>query len=398
MAQPVDMRSPPSLGVRSIGGPAQRDSMKVAIVSPLAEPVPPTLYGGTERVVSALVDELVAQDHDVTLFASGDSLTAATLVACCDRALRLNPNVRDALPYHLAMLDEVRRQADEFDIIHFHNDLIHFPLVPTLKTPTLTTLHGRLDLPDLQPFFSRFCHTPLVAISNSQRSFLRNANFVATIPHGVPKERMRFSATPRGNYLAFLGRVSPEKGPDRAIAIATRAGIRLKMAAKIDRADQEYWTQVVRPLVVGNPLVEFIGEIGEDEKPGFLGDALALLFPIDWPEPFGIAMIEAMACGTPVLAFRCGSVPEVVDPGVTGCIVSGVDEAVAAIDNLVRMDRRAVRRRFEERFTAQRMTRDYVEIYKRLAGWSGGVHQIDDAHALRSTSIDRLALASGGGS
>lgn len=373
-------------------------SMRIAVVSPLAEPVPPTLYGGTERVVSALVDELVAQGHDVTLFASGDSVTAATLVACCDRALRLNPAVQDYLPYHIAMLDEVRRMADDFDIIHFHNDLIHFPLSRALRTPTLTTLHGRLDLPDLQPFFDRFCDTPLVAISNSQRSYLRNANFVATIPHGLPEGRMKFNPNPKGSYLAFLGRISPEKGPDRAIEIANRAGIPLKMAAKIDRADQDYWDEVVRPLVVGNPLVEFIGEIGDHEKPAFLGDALALLFPIAWPEPFGIVMIEAMACGTPVLAFRSGSVPEVVEPGVTGCIVSSVDEAVAAISDVVRLDRRAVRRRFEERFTVSRMTRDYVETYRRLAFLADEFDQIDKVHAPRSDAIDRLALASGGGS
>lgn len=372
--------------------------MKIAIVSPLAEAVPPTLYGGTERVVSALTDELVAQGHDVTLFASGDSITKAKLVACCDRALRLSGHVRDTMPYHLAMLDEVRRQADDFDIVHFHNDLIHFPLVSTLKTPTLTTLHGRLDLPDLPHFYKQFSQVPVVAISNSQRSYMRGANFVATIPHGLRKDRTALNFARDGGYLAFLGRVSPEKGPDRAIAIAMRAGIPLKMAAKIDRVDQDYWAQVVRPLVVGNPMVEFIGEIGEHEKPAFLGGALALIFPIDWPEPFGIAMIEAMACGTPVLAFRRGSVPEVIDHGVTGYIVSGVDEAVASMGELVRLDRRTVRRRFEERFTAERMTRDYVEVYKQLADWSGEVHRLNDATALRGEPVDGLAFASGGGS
>ncbi len=371
--------------------------MKIALVSPLAEAVPPILYGGTERVVATLADELVAQGHDVTLFASGDSVTSATLVPCCDRALRLNPNVRDALPYHLTMLDEVRCQADDFDIVHFHSDLLHFPLVSEFRTPTLTTLHGRLDSPDLLPFYRRFSQVPVVAISNSQRSYLPAANFVATILHGLRHHRFHFNPVGGGGYLAFLGRISPEKGPDRAIEIAVRAGLPLKIAAKIDRVDQDYWTDVVRPLVVGNPLVEFIGEISEREKPAFLGGALALLFPIDWPEPFGLAMIEAMACGTPVLSFRRGSVPEVVDPGVTGCIVNSVEEAVAAMGGLLRLDRGKVRRRFEERFTAERMTREYVAVYQQLVGWPDEMRRIDDAHTRRTGPIDRLTFAQDGG-
>ena len=369
--------------------------MKIALVSPLAEAVPPILYGGTERVVSTLAEELVAQGHDVTLFASGDSVTTAKLVACCDRALRLNPHVRDTLPYHLMMLDEVRRQADDFDVVHFHNDLIHFPLTETFRTPTLTTIHGRLDLPDQVPFYSRFRHAPLIAISNSQRSQMPFANFVATILHGVRTEGKRPGGTGSGGYLAFLGRISPEKGPERAIEIATRVGIPLKMAAKIDRADQEFWTEVVRPLVVGNPIVDFIGEIGEREKPDFLGGASALLFPICWPEPFGIAMIEAMACGTPVLAFRCGSAPEVVDPGVTGCLVNDVDEAVAAVPELIRLNRAGVRRQFEKRFTAERMTNEYVAVYRRLAAWDGDERPLAEIPPRRDSSIEHIALASG---
>lgn len=371
--------------------------MKIALVSPLVEAVPPTLYGGTERVVSALADELVRQGHDVTLFASGDSITLATLVACCDHALRLNPKVQDVLPYHLMMLDEVRRQADDFDIIHFHNDLVHFPLVSEFKTPSLTTLHGRLDLPDLLPFFSRFCNAPLVAISNSQRSYLPAGNFVATIHHGLRRHGINIDAGGGGGYLAFLGRISPEKGPCRAIEIASRAGLKLKMAAKVDRSDQDYWEEVVRPLVVGNPVVEFIGEISEREKPAFLSNAAALLFPIDWPEPFGLAMIESMACGTPVLAFRRGSVPEIIDPGVTGCIVDDMDEAVGRMDDLIRLDRIAVRRKFEERFTAERMTREYVEVYQDLVDCWGGARMRDSAAVLRMGSVNRLTFAPGDG-
>ena len=340
--------------------------MKIALVSPLHEAVPPILYGGTERVVSTLADELVAQGHDVTLFASGDSVTAARLIPCCERALRLSPHVRDPLPYHLMKLDEVRRQADDFDIIHFHNDLLHYPLLRPIGRPTVTTLHGRLDLPDLKPFFGRFSDAPLVAISQSQRSQLALGNFVATIYHGLRPDRMKFSPVAKGGYLAFLGRISPEKRPDRAIEIAARVGLPLKIAAKVDRADQEYWEEVIRPKLAGNRSVEYIGEISEREKSSFLGNALALLFPIDWPEPFGIAMIESMACGTPVLAFRCGSVPEVIDHGVTGCIVDSMDEAIAAMDDLLKLDRAAVRRRFEERFTARRMALEYVAVYKQL--------------------------------
>lgn len=372
---------------------ADRGGMKIALVSPLIESVPPVLYGGTERIVSILADELVRQGHDVTLFASGDSVTAARLVPCCERALRLTPNVRDIVPHHLMMLDEVRRQADDFDIIHFHNDLLHFPLIPTLNRPTVTTLHGRLDIPDLKPFYARFCDAPLVAISNSQRSFLPQGNFVATIYHGLRKDTLSFTPVPKGGYFAFLGRISPEKRPDRAIEIAARTGVPLKIAAKVDRADQEYWEEVIRPMVANNPNVEYIGEINERQKSEFLGNALALLFPIDWPEPFGIVMIEAMACGTPVLAFRCGSVPEVIDHGVTGYIVDTIDEAVAVVGDLLRLDRMAVRRRFEERFTAERMTRAYVETYRRLISLSEEPVLIQDSTLMRRASREQISLS-----
>jgi len=366
--------------------------MKIALVSPLAESVPPILYGGTERIVSSLADELVAQGHDVTLFASGDSVTAATLVPCCERALRLNANVRDGLPHHLMMLEEVRRRADDFDIVHFHNDLLHFPLVRTFNPPTITTLHGRLDLPDLRPFYSRFCDAPLVAISNSQRLHLPKANFVATIYHGLRSDTLSFSPIATGGYFAFLGRISPEKRPDRAIEIAARTGLPLKIAAKVDRADRDYWEDVVRPLVASNPNVEYIGEISERQKSEFLGNALALLFPIDWPEPFGIAMIEAMACGTPVLAFRCGSVPEIVDNGVTGYIVDSIDEAVTVAGDIIRLDRMAVRRGFEDRFTAERMTRDYINTYRRLMGLSDEKPYLDEPALVGRASFDRIEL------
>ncbi len=360
--------------------------MKIALVSPLHEAVPPILYGGTERVVSALADELVTQGHDVTLFASGDSVTAARLIPCCERALRLSARVRDPLPYHLMMLDEVRRQADDFDIIHFHNDLLQFPLIRPISRPTVTTLHGRLDLPDLKAFFGRFSNAPLVAISQSQRSQLPLGNFMATIHHGLRPDRMKFSPEGKGGYLAFLGRISPEKRPDRAIEIATRVGLPLKMAAKVDKADHDYWEEIIRPKLAGNPFVEYIGEISEREKSSFLGHAMALLFPIDWPEPFGLAMIEAMACGTPVLAFRCGSVPEVIDHGVTGCIVDSMDAATAAMDDLLKLDRAMVRRTFEERFTAKRMAQEYVGVYGQL------IENSDEADFLREPELSQPAF------
>jgi glycosyltransferase involved in cell wall biosynthesis len=336
--------------------------MRIAQVAPLMESVPPRLYGGTERIVSYLTEELVQLGHDVTLFASGDSVTRANLVPCAPVALRLEPKVRDPIPYYMLMLDRVRAQADTFDITHFHIDQFHFPIFRPIAGRTVTTLHGRQDLPDLKPLYLGFNDMPLVSISNAQRRPVANANFVETILHGIPTDLHPLISYPRGGYVAFLGRISEEKRPDRAIAIARALGIPLKIAAKVDRVDEAYFREKIVPLLDG-PGVEFIGEINERQKSDFLGEARALLFPIDWPEPFGLVMIEAMACGTPVLAFRSGSVPEIIDQGVTGFIVDSLEEAVAAMPRVLALDRSAVRRRFEERFSATRMAQDYVSVY-----------------------------------
>ncbi|WP_309085343.1 glycosyltransferase family 4 protein [Chelativorans sp.] len=340
--------------------------MKIAQIAPLAESVPPRLYGGTERIVSFLTEELVRRGHEVTLFASGDSLTSAELVSCCNRALRLNPEVRDPIPHHLIMLEKVRLRADEFDVLHFHIDLLHFPLIRPIAHRTVTTLHGRLDLPDLQPFYQTFPEIPVVSISDHQRQPLPMANWIDTVYHGLPLDLLPFSPKADGGYLAFLGRISPEKRPDRAIEIAARAGMPLKIAAKVDNADQAYWHGVIKPVIDRHPNVEYIGEVNEQGKAEFLGRASALLFPIDWPEPFGLVMIEAMACGTPVIAFPCGSVPEVLDHGVAGFIVHSLDEAVAAVPQALALDRAKVRARFEERFSVERMATDYLRCYERL--------------------------------
>jgi glycosyltransferase involved in cell wall biosynthesis len=339
--------------------------MKIAQIAPLAESVPPLLYGGTERVVFYLTEELVRLGHDVTLFASGDSQTSARLVACAPRALRLDPSVREALPHHLMMMERVRGRAHEFDVLHFHVEHVHLPLFRPLARKTVTTLHGRLDLPDLVPLYREFDDMPLVSISDAQRRPLPGANWVATVHHGLPEPVCPYNPAPRGQYLAFLGRISPEKGLDRAIEVARRAGMRLRIAAKIDRADESYWRSRIAPLV-SDPLIEFIGEVSEEDKPALLGNATALLFPIEWPEPFGLAMIEAMSCGTPVIAWPHGSVPEIVDEGVTGLIVSSIDEAVAAVHDVAGLSRAQVRRRFEERFSAARMARDYLSVYRSL--------------------------------
>jgi glycosyltransferase involved in cell wall biosynthesis len=370
--QARNLGPPAQAGCHSRGHPADAQDrsildlviMKIAQIAPLIESVPPRLYGGTERIVSYLTEELVRRGHEVTLFASGDSITSAELSSCCTRALRLDPTVHDTLPHFMLMIDKVRERADEFDVLHFHIDLFHFPLFRSLEARTLTTLHGRLDLGDLKPFYYRFGEMPLVSVSDDQRKPLPHANFVATIHHGIPADLHRPSFE-QGSYLAFLGRLSPEKRPDRAIRIARAAGIPLKIAAKVDKVDDSYFRTDILPLIDGSD-VEFIGEINERDKTKFLGQATALLFPIDWPEPFGLVMIEAMACGTPVLAFRCGSVPEVVEDGVTGKVVESEDEAVAALSEITSYDRRTVRRRFEERFTATRMARDYVSTYHRL--------------------------------
>src|ERR1700733_6097317 len=343
--------------------------MKIAQIAPLAESCPPRLYGGTERIVSYLTEELVAQGHEVTLFASGDSRTSAELVGCSKRALRLNPEVRDHVPYHIMMLEEVRRRADEFDVLHFHIEQWHFPLIRDSADRTVTTLHGRLDLPDLKPFYAAFPDIPLVSISIRQRRPLpRHINWVGNVPHGLPRDLLSFNPEPKGGYLAFLGRISPEKRPDRAIDIALRARMPLKIAAKIDKVDQAYWTEAIAPKIAAHESVEFIGEINERQKAEFLGNARALLFPIDWPEPFGLVMIEAMACGTPVVAFRSGSVAEVVDDGVTGFVVGSIAGAAAALAHIDMLDRRVVRDRFEQRFTVERMAQNYLAAYRGLPG------------------------------
>jgi glycosyltransferase involved in cell wall biosynthesis len=342
--------------------------MRIAQVAPLHERVPPKMYGGTERIVSYLTEELVRQGHEVTLFASGDSVTRAELVRCCDMALRLNPAVKDPLPYQVMMLEQVKQRADEFDVIHFHIDLLHFPLIRAFADRTVTTTHGRLDLVDLAPFFRVFQEIPLVSISDDQRKPLRDAGWVGTVHHGLPRDLLPFHPIATRGYLAYLGRISPEKRPDRAIEIATAAGMPLKIAAKIDKADQRYWDEVIKPLVDNHPNVEFVGEIDELQKAAFLGNATALLFPVDWPEPFGLVMIEAMACGTPVIAFRCGAVPEVIEHGVSGFIVDSIDEAIGAAAAIKALSRVETRRCFERRFTVERMARDYLEIYRNLPG------------------------------
>jgi glycosyltransferase involved in cell wall biosynthesis len=339
--------------------------MKIAQIAPLIESVPPRLYGGTERVVSYLTEELVALGHEVTLFASGDSITAANLVPCCTQALRLDAAVSDPIPYYMLMLDKVRSHAAEFDVLHFHIDHFHFPVFRHQPIPALTTLHGRQDLRDSLPFYAGFSDMPLVSISDAQRTPLPHANFVATVHHGLPRDLHEASYQPQGGYLAFIGRISPEKNPVDAIRIAESLGLPLKIAAKVDRVDEAYFREVVEPLL-STPGVEFIGEIAEREKGRFLRDALALLFPINWPEPFGLVMIEAMACGTPVLAYRAGSVAEVIEHGVTGLIVDDIHQARIALVQAISMDRRKIRCRFEERFTARRMASDYVRIYRNL--------------------------------
>ncbi|RMH54159.1 MAG: glycosyltransferase family 4 protein [Candidatus Hydrogenedentota bacterium] len=347
--------------------------MKIAQISPLIESVPPKAYGGTERVVSYLTEELVRLGHEVTLFASADSKTSANLVPCTPIALRFDERNLEPVAIQMAMLEEVFHRAPRFDVLHFHIDYLHLPLAVRQKVPHVATMHGRMDLPYLPIVFGKFPDAPLVSISDDQRRPLPNLNWKATIYHGLPKDLYRFQPN-TGKYLAFLGRISPEKRVDRAIGIAKRTGIPLKIAAKVDRKDEQYFKEQIRPLL-NDPLVEFVGEIGESEKEDFLGNALGLLFPIDWPEPFGLVMIEAFACGTPVIAYRRGSVPEVMEDGRTGFIVDpptddeerGLAEAAAAVRRLESLDRADVRRVFERRFTAERMARNYVALYRSLA-------------------------------
>ncbi len=338
--------------------------MRIAQIAPLTEAVPPKLYGGTERVVSFLTEELVAMGHEVSLFASGDSVTTAQLEAMCPRALRFDRSLRDAIAPHMLMMEQVARRAHEFDVLHCHLDYWPFSLLSRVDTPFLTTLHGRLDLPELAPVYECFDGVPLVSISDAQRAPLPNVDFLATVHHGLPETLlMPQRSTP--NYLAFLGRICPEKRPDRAIRIARETGIPLKLAAKVDRVDEEYYNAVIRPMIDGS-FIEHIGEIGDHQKSEFLSGAQALLMPIDWPEPFGLVMIEAMACGTPVVAFNCGSVPEIVEDGLTGFIVEDEVSACAAVRRATRLSRAAIRARFEERFSARRMAEDYVTLYRRL--------------------------------
>jgi len=337
--------------------------MRIAQIAPLMESVPPKAYGGTERIVSYLTEELVRAGHDVTLFASADSRTRADLQPMCAVGLRLAPGPKDPIAYHMLMLEEVRNRADEFDIIHAHVDLLHYPLLREHSARCLTTMHGRLDLPLLARMHEIFDDFRLVSISEHQRGPIPDANWAGTVHHGLPLDLLRYAPRDDG-YLAFLGRISPEKRPDRAIEIAVRAGAPLKIAAKVDPADVDYWEQKIRPLVEGAPQVEFVGEIDDRQKAAFLGGARALLFPIDWPEPFGLVMIEALACGTPVIAYDHGSVPEVIEDGVTGFLVNSIEEAVRRVDEVGALDRARIRRTFERRFSAARMASDYVAIYQ----------------------------------
>ena len=355
--------------------------MRIAQVTPLHEAIPPKLYGGTERVVSWLTEELVALGHDVTLFASGDSKTSAKLEPMWPRALRLDGQVRDPIAPHLWMLERVRQRAHEFDLIHFHLDYYPFSLFSRQPVPFVTTLHGRLDLPELQPVFTTFSSVPVISISNAQRRPLPQAGWLGTVYHGLPERSlMPLPATPR--YLAFLGRIAPEKAVDKAIHIAERAGLQLKIAAKIDRVDREYYETKIKHLI-RPPQIEYIGEIGDHEKSAFLSEALALLMPIEWPEPFGLVMIEAMACGTPVIAFNGGSVPEIVEDGTTGFVVANEGEAVSAVERLSMLSREGVRRRFEERFTASRMAKDYLKFYRTLAARETPPLRLINGHHLR---------------
>lgn len=336
--------------------------MKIAQVSPLYESVPPKMYGGTERIVYFLTEELVRQGHEVTLFASKDSRTSGSLVPCCDKALRLDKNCLDQLAPHVLQLEQVQQRIAEFDIIHYHIDHIHFPLARRTEKPHITTAHGRMDIAAYKPLFREFNDIPLVSISQAQRRPLPQAHWVGNIYHGLPLDLYRFFEQ-EGKYLAFLGRISREKRVDRAIDLAKRTGIPLRIAAKVGAKDQEYYEKEIKPLL-DDPLVEFIGEIGEDEKGAFLGNALATLFPIDWPEPFGLVMIESMACGTPVIAYASGSVPEIIDEGVSGFIVHSQQEAVNAIYKLYTINRKACRETFEKRFSVKRMTEDYMSVYE----------------------------------
>lgn len=340
--------------------------MHIAQIAPLTEAIPPKLYGGTERVVSWLTEELIALGHEVTLYASGDSTTGAKLESVWPRALRLDGAVRDPNALHMMMLERVYQRASDFDVLHFHLDYYPFSLFTRQPTPFLTTLHGRLDLPEHQPVFDTFSSAPVISISNAQRRPLPQAGWVRTVYHGLP-EKLLTPKPVKPSYFAFLGRIAPEKRVDRAISIAQHCGMPLKIAAKVDRADQDYYDEQIAPMIKAASNVEYIGEISDKEKSNFLSGAIALLVPIDWPEPFGLVMIEAMACGTPVIAFNRGSASEVVDEGVTGFVVEDVNGAIGAVDRLAHLSREKIRKRFEQRFTARRMAQDYLSVYRSLA-------------------------------
>jgi glycosyltransferase involved in cell wall biosynthesis len=359
--------------------------MRIAQVAPLYESVPPACYGGTERVVSWLTEELVEGGHEVTLFASGDSRTSSRLIPCARRSLRTDPECRDYLAHHVALVERVAQAAAKFDIIHFHIDYLHFPVSRSERLCQITTLHGRLDLPDLVPVYTEFSSMPVVSISRAQRRPLPWIHWVGNVHHGLPSKLFSLDSG-SGKYLAFLGRISPEKRPDRAIEIATRLRIPLKIAAKVDRADAQYFEREIRHLLV-NPLVEFIGEITDAEKQGFLGSALACLMPIDWPEPFGINMIEAMACGTPTVAFGHGSVPEIIMNGVNGFIVDSVEEAMDAVSRIQTVSRRGCRSVFDERFTSSRMASDYLRIYEAQLEGAGSFDGISGEHGRQSREL-----------
>jgi glycosyltransferase involved in cell wall biosynthesis len=344
--------------------------MRIAQVAPLFERVPPVTYGGTERVVAYLTDALVELGHEVTLFASGDSCTRARLVPAAPKSLRLDTACRDTMAPQIRELDLVARMAHRFDVIHFHTGFLHLPLARYLPAPSVTTMHGRLDMDELAPLMHDVADAPFVSISNHQRRPYPNQNWCGTVYHGLPPRLLPFRPA-ADDYVAFVGRISPEKRVDRAIEIARRAGLELRVAAKIDAADKEYFEREIAQLMT-QPHVRYLGEIGEDEKAALLGGARALLFPIDWPEPFGMVVIEAMSCGTPVLAWPGGSVPELIEPGVNGWIVDSIDAAVEALGQMETIDRRACRATFEKRFTADRMARDYVAVYKRLLGSTQG--------------------------
>ncbi|GAU92810.1 hypothetical protein RvY_04843 [Ramazzottius varieornatus] len=367
-------------------------SLRIAQVAPLFESCPPQLYGGTERIVSYLTEELVKEGHQVTLFASGDSITEARLIPCVKTAIRLNPAIKIECIYSMLMFEKVLQMEDQFDIIHFHTDFLSFGLFRHLASKCITTIHGRCDIEDLPLVYAEYKDMKIVSISDNQRiPLLGIANFYATVYHGIPP--LRFSLTPfNGGYLAFLGRISPEKRPDRAIEIAQKAGIKLRIAAKVDKADQEYYDREIKPMIDGNPLVEFIGEINQEQKSDFLGNAIALAFPIDWPEPFGIVMIEAMSCGTPVIAYPHGSVREVIDDGISGILVESIEEAVAAVPRAAAMDRRLVRKTFDDRFSVPNMAKNYIQLYEKMLH----AKKLEDS-TKTSTLIEQILSAADGG-